>query len=73
MKVIGAITRVERPVNGHNFGKLSIEHLSISYPKRLDALVPEAGEVEAIVSSKWMDGKNERKWVALNCDSIKVI
>ena len=52
MKVIGAITRVERPVNGNNFGKLSIEHLSISYPKRLDALVPEAGEVEAIVSCK---------------------
>ena len=58
MKIQGAITNVKRPANGDNFGKVSIEHVLMSYPKRLDAFIPEAGEVVAVVSSKWMEGKS---------------
>ena len=42
MKIQGAITNVKRPANGDNFGKVSIEHVLMSYPKRLDAFIPEA-------------------------------
>ena len=74
MKIQGAITNVKRPANGDNFGKVSIENVLMSYPKRLDAFIPEAGEVVAVVSSKWMEGKSSGKnWVALEMQSCRTI
>jgi len=74
MKVLGAITNVKRPANGDNFGKASIEHVLMSYPKRLDAYIPDAGEVVAVVSSKWMEGKGGGKnWVALEMQSCQAV